>query len=71
MKVFFDTSDFIKVLKKEENYGRVVEWLTKVRDGEHDGYTDTIAIAEIVYAFPSQGAIFNIPFQDQIPYRGN
>jgi len=55
MKVFFDTSVFLKVLKKEEYYGKVVEWLTKVKNGEHDGYTDTIAIAEIVYAFLSQG----------------
>ena len=55
MKVFFDTSAFLKVLKKEENYDRVVEWLTKVRNGEHDGYTDTLAISEIVYAFLSRG----------------
>lgn len=55
MKIFFDTSAFLKVLKKEESYEKVVEWLTKVRDGEHAGYTDTIVIAEIVYAFLSQG----------------
>ena len=55
MNVFFDASAFLKVLKKEENYSKVTEWLSKVRDGEHDGYTDTIAIAEIVYAFLSQG----------------
>jgi len=55
MKVFFDASAFLTVLKKEENYDRVVEWLTKVRNGEHTGYTDTIFIAEIVYAFLSQG----------------
>ena len=55
MKVFFDTSAFVKVLKKEEGYGKVVEWLTKVRNGEHVGYTDTIVIGEIVYAFLSQG----------------
>jgi len=55
MKIFFDTSAFLKVLKKEENYGKVVEWLTKVKTGEHTGYTDTIVVAEIVYAFLSQG----------------
>jgi len=55
VKVFFDTSAFVKVLKKEEGYGKVVEWLTKVRNGEHVGYTDTIVIGEIVYAFLSQG----------------
>lgn len=55
MKVFFDASAFLTVLKKEENYDRVVEWLTKVRNGELTGYTDTIVIAEIVYAFISQG----------------
>jgi len=55
MKVFFDTSAFLKVLKKEENYDRVVEWLKKVKNGEHTGYADTIVIAEIVYAFLSQG----------------
>jgi len=55
MKVFFDASAFLKVLKKEENYGKVVEWLEKVRRNEHEGYTDTIVIAEIVYAFLSQG----------------
>jgi len=55
VKVFFDTSAFLKVLKKEEGYGKVVEWLKKVRNGEHDGYTDTIVIAEIIYAFLSRG----------------
>jgi len=55
MKVFFDASAFLRVLKKEGNYGKVVEWLGKVRNNEHDGYTDTIVIAEIVYAFLSQG----------------
>jgi len=55
VKVFFDTSAFLKVLKREENYGKVVEWLTKVGDGEHTGFTDTIVISEIVYAFLSQG----------------
>jgi len=55
MKIFFDTSAFLKVLKKEESCSKVVEWLTKVRNGEHVGYTDTIVIAEIVYAFLSQG----------------
>jgi len=55
MKIFFDTSAFLKVLKKEEGYDKVVEWLTKVRNGEHIGYTYTIGIAEIVYAFLSQG----------------
>jgi len=55
MKIFFDTSAFLKVLKKEDSYGKVVEWLTKVRSGEHAGYTDTIVIGEIVYAFLSQG----------------
>ena len=42
-------------MKKEENHGKVVEWLTKVSNGEHRGYTDTIAIAEIAYAFLSLG----------------
>ncbi len=55
MKVFFDTSAFLKVLKKEEGYEKVVEWLTKIRNGKQIGYTDTIVIAEIVYAFLSQG----------------
>jgi len=55
VKVFFDTSAFVKVLKKEEGYGKVVEWLTKVRNGEHVGYTDTIVIGEIVYALLSRG----------------
>lgn len=55
MKIFFDASAFFKVLKKEENYSKAVEWLTKIKNGEHDGYTDTIAIAEIIYAFLSQG----------------
>ncbi len=55
MRVFFDSSAFLKVLKREENYGKVVKWLTGVRDGEHSGYTDTIVIAEIVYAFLSSG----------------
>ena len=55
MKVFFDTSAFLKVLKREEGYERTVEYLNKVRDGEHQGYTDTIAIGEMVYAFLSRG----------------
>ncbi len=55
MKVFLDTSAFLKVLKKEESHDRVVEWLTKIKNGGHVGYTDTIVIAEIVYAFLSQG----------------
>jgi len=55
MKIFFDASAFLKVLKKEERYGKIVEWLTEVRSGEHMGFTDTIVIAEIVYAFLSQG----------------
>jgi predicted nucleic acid-binding protein len=55
MKVFFDASAFLKVLKQEESYSEAIEWLTKVRNGEHVGYTDTIVIAEIVYAFLSQG----------------
>lgn len=55
MKVFFDTSAFLKILKKEESHSRVIEWLTKIKSEEHAGYTDTIVIAEIVYAFLSQG----------------
>jgi len=55
MRVFFDTSAFLKVLKKEENYSGVVQWLLRVRGGEHAGYTDTIVIAEMVYAFLAQG----------------
>jgi len=55
VKVFFDTSAFLKVLKKEEGYEKVVEWLTKVKEGEQIGYTDTIVIGEMVYAFLSQG----------------
>ena len=55
MRIFLDTSAFLKVLKEEEGYRKIVEWLTKVRNGEHAAYTDTIAIAEIVYAFLSQG----------------
>jgi len=55
VKAFFDTSAFLKVLKKEEGYEKVVEWLKKVRNGQQIGYTDTIVIAEIVYAFLSQG----------------
>ena len=55
MKVFFDANAFLKVLKKEKGYEKVAEWLIKMTNGEHDGYTDTIVIAEIVYAFLSQG----------------
>jgi predicted nucleic acid-binding protein len=55
VKVFFDTSAFLKVLKREEGYLRVVECLNKVRSGEYQGYTDTIAIGEMVYAFLSRG----------------
>ena len=57
MKVFFDASAFLKVLKKEKGYEKVTEWLTNVTNGKHDGYTDTIVVAEIVYAFLSQGLI--------------
>jgi predicted nucleic acid-binding protein len=55
VKVFFDTSAFLKILKKEDGYGKVVEWIKKLRNGEHEGYTDAIVIAEIVYAFLSLG----------------
>lgn len=55
MKVFLDASAFLKVLKGEEGYERVVEWLTKIREGEHSGHTDTIVIGEIVYAFLAKG----------------
>jgi len=55
MRIFFDASAFLKIIKKEDGYGKVVDWLKKVLEGEHDGYTDTIVIAEIVYAFLSQG----------------
>ena len=51
MNVFFDTSAFLKILKKEAGYVKVIEWLTKVRSGEHRGFTDSIVIAEMVYAF--------------------
>jgi predicted nucleic acid-binding protein len=55
MKIFFDASAFLKVLKKEKNYGKVVERLTEVSNGANIGYTDTIVVGEIVYAFLSQG----------------
>lgn len=55
MKIFFDTSAFLKVLKREEGYERIVEWLNKVQNGEHQGYTDTIVIGEMVYAFIARG----------------
>ena len=55
MNVFFDTSAFLKILKKEEGYVKAIEWLTKVRNGEHRGFTDSIVIAEMVYAFLAQG----------------
>ena len=55
MKVFLDASAFLKVLKGEEGYEGVVEWLTKIRKGEHLGHTDTIVIGEIVYAFLAKG----------------
>jgi len=55
VRVFFDTSAFLKVLKREEGHERIVEHLNKVRDGEHQGYTDTIAIGEMSYAFISRG----------------
>ena len=55
MKAFFDADAFLKALKKEEGYVKVVEWLIKVRNGKHVGYMDTVVIAEIVYAFLSQG----------------
>jgi predicted nucleic acid-binding protein len=55
MNAFFDASAFLKILKREENYSKVVERLTRVTDGRDTGYTDAIAIAEIVYAFLSQG----------------
>jgi len=55
MRIFLDASAFLKVLKKEDGYDNVAEWLKKVTKGEHNGCTDTIVIAEIVYAFLSQG----------------
>lgn len=55
MRVFLDASAFLKVLKKEDGHDMIVEWLTKIRDGEHSGYTDTIVIGEIVYAFLAKG----------------
>lgn len=55
MNVFFDTSAFLKVLKREEGHERIIEYMIKVRDGEHQGFTDTIAIGEMVYAFLSRG----------------
>ena len=54
MRTFFDASAFLKVLKREEDYGRVVERLTRVTNGKDAGYTDAIVIAEIVYAFLSR-----------------
>jgi len=55
MKVFFDSSALLKILKEEEGYQRVVERLKKVARGEDAGHTDTIVVAEIVYAFLSRG----------------
>ncbi|MBS7630965.1 PIN domain-containing protein [Candidatus Bathyarchaeota archaeon] len=55
MRVFLDASAFLKVLKREEGYEGIVEWLMKIKDGEHSGYTDTIVIGEIAYAFLAQG----------------
>lgn len=55
MRIFFDASAFLKVLKKEEGYEKVVEWLREVIEGKHAGYTDAIVIAEIIYAFLSRG----------------
>jgi len=43
------------VLKGEEGYEKVVEWLTKIRGGEHSGHTDSIVIGEIIYAFLAKG----------------
>lgn len=55
MRVFFDTSAFLKALKSEEGCERIIEYLSRVRDGEHQGYTDTIAIGEMVYALLARG----------------
>jgi len=55
VRIFFDTSAFLKVLKQEEGYERIVEYLNKIQNGEHQGYTDTIAIGEMSYAFLSRG----------------
>jgi predicted nucleic acid-binding protein len=55
MRVFFDAGAFLKVLKKEKGYEKAAEWLRTVLVGEHEGFTDTVVIAEIVYAFLAQG----------------
>jgi predicted nucleic acid-binding protein len=55
MRVFFDAGAFLKVLKMEDGHERVVHRLVRVREGEDTGFTDTIVIAEIAYAFLSRG----------------
>jgi len=72
MNIFFDASAFLKVLKKEENYSKVVDWLTRVKNGQHNGYTDTLVIAEMVYAFLSKGlddqAVMARAYIESIPH---
>ncbi len=55
MNVFLDASAFLKVLKKEEGYAKVVQRLNRIRDSQDQGHTDSIVIGEIVYAFLSRG----------------
>ncbi len=55
MKVFFDSSAFLKVLKEEEGHQRAVDRLLRVSQGQDAGHADSIVVAEIIYAFLSRG----------------